>query len=67
MKYIVTFSFQGDDGEMKIQKSNPIEAENAIDAALKFKDKFESMEGISCTIIKSNEKQNQTTYITSRI
>lgn len=55
MKYIVTFSFQGDDGETKIQKSNPIEAEDANEATIKLKDQFESFEGISCTIISTKE------------
>lgn len=55
MKYIVTFSFQGDDGETKIQKSKSIEAEDANEAAIKFKDQFESMEGISCTIISTKD------------
>lgn len=50
-RYVVYFGFNSDDGEYKVQKSNPIDAESEDDAARKLKDQFESYEGTECTVI----------------
>lgn len=49
-KYIVTYSYNAGFG-VKQAESFPIEAEDEEDASIKFKDVFESAEGISCNII----------------
>jgi hypothetical protein len=53
-KFIVTFGFNGDEG-YQVVKSKPITAATEDEASLILKDQFESLEGISCTIISAVE------------
>jgi hypothetical protein len=57
--YIVTFGFENqDDNEYHVAKSKPILAEDENEACIKLKDQFESFEGISIDIIKSELLNN---------
>jgi hypothetical protein len=55
-EYIVTFGFNGDEG-YQTATSKPIQALSEHDAEIELKDQFESLEGISCHIIKTIEKK----------
>ncbi len=50
-KYIITFTADG----YPLAHTKPIEAENDQEAAAKFKDQFESLEGIPVTIIATDK------------
>ena len=52
-KYVITYGFHDqDENDYRIGKTKSINAKDEDDASIKFKDQFESFEGIPVDIIK---------------